>query len=127
MNKKKPTILIIEDEKLVSKAIKGKLEDNNFEVLTAGDGQEGLEIALEKRPDLILLDIVLPVMDGMTVLNKLRDDPRGAKVPVVILSNLSRGTTVEESKKLGVSTYLVKTDWKLQEVIDKVKYELGIL
>lgn len=127
MNKKKPTILIIEDEKLVSKAVKGKLEDNNFEVLTAGDGQEGLEIALEKRPDLILLDIVLPVMDGMTVLNKLRDDPRGAKVPVVILSNLSRGTTVEESKKLGVSTYLVKTDWKLQEVIDKVKYELGIL
>ena len=120
MNKNKPTILIIEDEQLARKALRRELEKNNFTVISANNGQDGLITAFEKHPDLILLDIVLPVIDGMTVLSRLRDDSWGSKVPVIILSNLSKGVSEQEGKKMGVSTYLVKTDWKLHEVIEKI-------
>ncbi len=119
-------ILIIEDEALMAAALKKKLESEGFQSLWAKDGSEGLKIALDKHPSLILLDIVLPTMDGMTVLSKLREDSWGKNVPVIILSNLSRAATIEEGKEKGVNTYLVKTDWKLSEVVQKVKHELGI-
>lgn len=121
------TILIIEDETLMASALKKKLESAGFEPLWASDGSEGLKVALDKHPDLILLDIVLPTMDGMTVLSKLREDSWGKNVPVIILSNLSRAATIEKGKEKGVNTYLVKTDWKLSEVVQKVKYELGMV
>lgn len=127
MTDNKKTLLIIEDEKLMVSALKKKLENENFNVLAAFDGAEGLKVALDKHPDLILLDIILPVMDGMTFLGKLRADSWGKDVPIIILTNLSRAATIEESKEKGVNTYLVKTDWKLSEVVQKVKYELGIL
>jgi len=123
---KKSTVLLIEDEKLLSKAIKKKLEKNGFDVLEAYDGGEGLAVALEKHPDLILLDIVLPLMDGVTLLDRLREDEWGKWVPVIILSNLSDASTVEESKKKGVNNYLVKTDWKLDEVVAKVREALKV-
>ncbi len=119
-------ILIIEDEALMAAALKKKLESEGFQTLWANDGSEGLKIALDKHPDLILLDIVLPTMDGMTVLSKLREDAWGKDVPVIILSNLSSAATIEKGKEKGVNTYLVKTDWKLSEVIQKVKHELGM-
>lgn len=119
-------ILIIEDEALMAAALKKKLESEGFQSLWANDGAEGLKVALDKHPDLILLDIVLPTMDGMTVLGKLREDAWGKDVPVIILSNLSSAATIEKGKEKGVNTYLVKTDWKLSEVIQKVKHELGI-
>ncbi len=123
----KKTILVVEDETLMVNALKKKLEAEDFNVLVAKDGSEGLNIALEKHPDLVLLDVILPVMDGMTALKNLRADSWGKDVPVIILTNLSRAATIEESKKKGVNTYLVKTDWKLAEVVQKVKYELGII
>ena len=124
MNDKKAIVLLIEDERLLSKAIKRKLEKGGFEVLEAFDGGEGLAIALEKHPNLVLLDIVLPVMDGVTLLDRLREDEWGKNVPVIILSNLSDASTVEESKTKGVNSYLVKTDWKLDEVVAKVRETL---
>lgn len=124
---KKYTILIIEDEQMVVSTLKGRLKASGFNVLVAENGSSGLKIAQESHPDLILLDIVLPVMDGITFLENLRKDDWGRKVPVIILSNLSKAETIAESKEKGVNTYLVKTDWKLKEVIQKVKYELGIL
>jgi DNA-binding response OmpR family regulator len=127
MNNKKYTIHVIEDEKMLSDAIKKKLEESGFDVITSYDGQEGLDAALKRKPDLMLLDLVLPTMDGVTVLDKLRDDEWGKKVPVIILTNLSRAETIEESKKRGVHTYLVKTNWKLDEVVEKINYELGIV
>lgn len=119
-------ILIIEDESLMASALKKKLESEGLGVVWANDGLQGLNIALQKHPDLILLDIVLPSMDGMTLLSKLREDEWGKNVPVIILSNLSRAATIEEGKEKGVNTYLVKTDWKLGEVAQKVKHELGL-
>ena len=124
MNDKKAIVLLIEDERLLSKAIKRKLEKGGFEVLEAFDGGEGLAVALEKHPNLVLLDIVLPVMDGVTLLDRLREDEWGKNVPVIILSNLSDASTIEESKNKGVNSYLVKTDWKLDEVVAKVRETL---
>ena len=117
----KKTVLIVEDEKLLSQAIKIKLEKNNFLVHEAFDGQEGLAKALEKHPDIILLDLILPVMDGVTLLEKLREDDWGKNVPIIILSNLSDASLIEESKEKGVNSYLIKTDWKLDQVVEKVR------
>ncbi len=127
MSDKKYKILIVEDEMFSVKALKKKLEDSDFQVLVAFNGVSGLEVALQEHPDLILLDLILPEMDGITMLDKLREDDWGKKVPVIILSNLSKADSIRESRERGVNTYLVKTDWKLDEVIAKVKYELGIL
>lgn len=124
---KKPLILVVEDEDLILKALRRKLDENGFETALAKDGKEGLDIALDKHPDLILLDIVLPVMDGMSFLDELRKDEWGGKVPVIVLTNLSRASAKKESEEKGVRTYLLKTDWKLDEVVKKIKNELGIV
>jgi DNA-binding response OmpR family regulator len=118
------TILIIEDEKLLADALKRKLERSGFSVFIAIDGAEGLEFALDKHPDLILLDIVMPIMDGITVLDRIREDEWGAKVPVLILSNLSDAESIKESKASGINDYLIKTDWKISDVVKKVKENL---
>ena len=122
----KKKILIVEDERLLLNAIKRKLELNGFNVIEAYDGAEGFGVALEKKPDLILLDLVLPVMDGVTLLERIRENEWGKNVPIIILSNLSDASTISDSKKKGVNDYLVKTDWKLDEVIGKVKSTLDI-
>lgn len=118
-------ILVIEDDENIRKAIETKLKSVGFNVLTASDGSEGYNTALSERPDLILLDVILPVMDGVTVLDKLRADAWGKDVPIIILSNLSKVDAIEESKQKGVKHYLVKTDWKLEDVVDKIRSELG--
>ena len=118
------TILIIEDEKLLADALKRKLERSGFSVFIAIDGAEGLEFALDKHPDLILLDIVMPIMDGITVLDRIREDEWGAKVPVLILSNLSDAESIKESKASGINDYLIKTDWKISDVVKRVKETL---
>jgi two-component system, OmpR family, alkaline phosphatase synthesis response regulator PhoP len=120
----KHKILIIEDEKLIVVALKKKLESEGFDVETEYDGVSGLRAALGMHPDLILLDIVLPGIDGVTLLGSLRADEWGAKVPVIILTNLNDASTIEESRKKGVNSYLVKTDWKLNDVVDKVRSTL---
>jgi DNA-binding response OmpR family regulator len=120
----KQKILIIEDEKLIVVALKKKLESEGFDVETEYDGVSGLRAALGMHPDLILLDIVLPGIDGVTLLGSLRADEWGAKVPVIILTNLNDASTIEESRKKGVNSYLVKTDWKLNDVVDKVRSTL---
>lgn len=119
-------ILIVEDEEMLLDALKKKLEGIGLTALLAKDGSEGLKIAFENKPDLILLDIILPVMDGITFLERLRKDEWGNNVPVIVLSNLSKASTISESKEKGVKMYLVKTDWKLDDVIEKVKNELGL-
>lgn len=119
-------ILIIEDEEAELRALKNKFQGEGFECLEAKDGAEGLRLATRYRPDLILLDLILPVMDGITMLKKLREDEWGKDVPVVILTNLSDDKAVTESIKNGVYSYLVKTDWRLEDVVKKVKSKLGM-
>lgn len=119
-------ILIVEDEVALLQALTEKLKREEFEILQAKNGEEGLQQALNLHPDLILLDIIMPVMDGMTMLLKLRNDDWGKTVPVMILTNLSDEQKVSESLQQGVYDYLVKSGWTLEDLVNKIKDRLGI-
>ena len=118
-------ILIIEDEKPLLSALKDKFSRENLETLDAKNGKEGLEIALKKHPDLILLDLVLPIIDGLEMLKKLRKDTWGKNAIVMILTNLSDAEKLAEAIKIGVDDFMVKTDWTLEKIVKKVKKRLG--
>ena len=120
MNK---TILIIEDEAALRKILSDLLQKNNFSILEAKDGKEGVEIALEKHPDLILLDLLMPVMNGMDALKKIRKDTWGEKVPVIILTNLNATDEklVQDMVTERPLYYLIKSDWNINDVVKKVK------
>jgi DNA-binding response OmpR family regulator len=117
------TILVIEDEKNLRDAIVDMLRLKNFLFLEAKDGKEGMDLALSKHPDLILLDLLMPEMDGMTALKKIREDAWGEHVPVIILTNLSATDEklVEDVVTDKPMYYLVKSDWKLHDVINKIE------
>jgi DNA-binding response OmpR family regulator len=119
--KTQPTILIIEDEQPLLKALTIKLENEHFTVFTAQNGEEGLALALQHHPDIILLDIVMPIMDGVTVLKHLRNDPWGKTAKVIVLSNLSQTIEEDEVIEKGVEEYLVKTNWSLDDVVTKIR------
>ena len=122
----KKTILIIEDELPMLKALSDKFTLEGFEILEAKDGAEGLETAISKKPDLIILDIFMPVMDGKEMFEKLRSDAWGKTVPVIILTNLNPDDkTLDQLMKNGPSYYFIKSKWKLEELVSKVKKELG--
>ena len=119
-------ILIVEDEQDLRQTLVDKLTREGFDVLEAKNGEEGLKAALKEHPDLILLDIIMPVMDGMTMMKKIREDEWGRGVPVIMLTNLSDIERVSEAVESGIYEYLVKSDWKIEDVVKKVKKKLGI-
>lgn len=126
-NGMKKTILIVEDELPMLKALSDKFALEGFEVLEAKDGEEGLKTATSKKPDLIILDIFMPVMDGKVMFQKLRADEWGKTVPVIILTNLNPDDkTLDDLMKNGPSYYFIKSKWKLEELVSKVKKELGV-
>lgn len=114
-------ILIVEDEISIASALKLKLEKEGFQVLLAGDGKKGLALALKEIPDLILLDVVMPVMDGLTMMEKLRADKAGKKIKVLILTNLTRLDGTFDVSKYKEIDYLVKSQWKISDLIKKIK------
>lgn len=120
----KHTILIVEDEVSLRNALCNKLMREGFNILEAKNGEEGLEVALREKPDLILLDIVMPKMDGMAMLTKLREDQWGKDAKVIMLTNLSDNDKIAKSLENGAFEYLVKTDWKLEDVVAKVRERL---
>lgn len=125
MTKTKSKILIIEDECSLRKALADKFTKEGFMVIEAKDGEEGLKLALKEKPDLILLDIIMPKMDGITMLGKLREDKWGKDVRVIILTNLEDENKVMESVQKGAYDYLIKSDWKLEDVVKKAKEKLA--
>lgn len=120
----KHTILIVEDNLPEMNALQDKFTSEGFSVLEAKNGEEGLEVALREHPDLILLDIIMPVMDGMTMLKKLREDAWGKNTHVIILTNLDSNEKISEAIELGSYKYLIKTNWKLEDVVAKVRERL---
>ena len=120
----KKTILVVEDEISLLNALCDKLTRENFAVLEAKNGEEGLEVALREHPDLILLDIIMPVMDGITMLKKLREDAWGKNAKVIILTNLSDNEKMAEALEQKSHEYLVKSDWKIEDVVAKVRERL---
>ncbi|OGI29566.1 MAG: hypothetical protein A2288_03180 [Candidatus Moranbacteria bacterium RIFOXYA12_FULL_44_15] len=122
MEKKK--ILIVEDEASLHESLGEFLSAEGFEVLNAYDGEEGLAIVREKKLDLVLLDIILPKKDGYEVLAEIRKDEEMKNVPVILLTNLESAEDVQKAFEKGATTYLVKSDYKMEEVAEKIKETL---
>jgi len=123
--KKQKKILVVEDHPALSQALMEKLTAEGFEAIQARDGEEGLTMAFMEHPDLILLDIIMPKVDGATMLKQLRADAWGSSVPVVVLSNVEFfGGTEESDLSSEVSDYLIKTKSSLEDVLKKVKESL---
>jgi len=118
------TILLIEDEQLLQKTLGDVLGNEGYKIINALDGEIGLRLAKEKKPDLILLDIILPKLNGFDVLKKLREDPETKWIPVIVLTNLEQTKDIEKALSLGASAYLVKNNYTMAEVIEKIKKSL---
>lgn len=115
-------ILIVEDEKILAEMYKEKFEKEGFEVFLGFDCQEGLKLAKEKKPDLILLDILLPGNEnGVSFLRKIRENPEISQIPVIAFSNYDDPKTKRESLELGAKDYLIKTNYTPQEIVEKIK------
>jgi two-component system alkaline phosphatase synthesis response regulator PhoP len=117
----KKTILIVDDEEEIREIYKTKLSRDGYRVIAADSGTKGAEMALEKRPDLILLDIVLPMKEGFSVLEDLKKNPKTKKIPVIIFSNLNQDYEEKMAKELGAEAYLVKTNVTPEEVVGAVE------
>lgn len=118
----KQKILIIEDDEILSKVIKEELEESDFEVLQAFDGEEGLSTAKlqEKKPNLILLDIMMPKMDGFEVLKALKGNPETKNIPVFILTVLGSDEDIKKGIQLGARDYIVKSQHAVSEIVEKI-------
>jgi DNA-binding response OmpR family regulator len=114
-------ILIVEDDRFLRELIARKLKNEGYEVLEAVDGEEGLKRIKEEKPDLVLLDLILPGIDGFEVLAKAKEDPDTAQIPVIILSNLGQREEIEKGMKLGAIDYLIKAHFTPGEIIEKIK------
>lgn len=114
-------ILLIEDEEALQRTMAEYLTDEKFEVLGAMDGQTGLEMAQTKLPDIILLDIILPKMDGFLVLEELKKSEKTKHIPVILLTNLENMENIQKAFEKGAAAYLIKADFKLEDVVGKIK------
>jgi len=119
-------ILIVEDDAILLSTLADNFSHAGFEIIKAKDGEEGFASALSEKPDLILLDILLPKMDGIAVLKKLRQEDWGKDIPVIILTNLNSPANVSEAlEDMGeLKEYLVKSDLKIKDLIARVKERL---
>lgn len=119
--KQKKRILVVEDEEALRRALTEKLQHEGFAVTAAPDGEEGLKLGLDEQPDLILLDIIMPRLDGIKMLKALRADKGwGMDVPVIVLTNSREKGDIVEALSEGVTQYLAKADWKIEDVVKKV-------
>jgi DNA-binding response OmpR family regulator len=127
IKKEKFKIAVIEDDEVISKSLCGELEDAGFETIRAFNGLEGLKLVLSKSPDLILLDIVMPKMDGMTMMAKLRESSDyGKNVPVILLTNLNADDKIMHGVvKDEPAYYLVKNNFSAADVVEKVRERLS--
>jgi len=124
LNKK---VLIVEDETPLRTAVADILAFEGFTVFQAKNGLEGLEASLKEHPDLILLDLMMPVMDGLTMLGKLRQDQEWGKgANVILLTNISDPEQVARVTDAGAYDFLVKSDWSIEDVVKKIKTKLGV-
>ena len=127
MADKKVKILLIEDEEMLANMYEVKFQNEGFEVVKALDGASGLEMSKSTNPDMILLDVIMPKMDGFSVLKSMREDPATKDLPVMLLTNLGQDEDIEKGKELGVIGYLVKANVTPSEVVEAVKKELAKL
>ena len=117
-------ILFIEDEPALQKTFGDILKQEGYEMISALDGEIGLRLAKDRKPDLILLDLILPKVNGFEVLKELKEDKETKDVPVIVLTNLEGVADIDRVIELGATTYLVKASYSLEEVVAKIKKAL---
>ena len=117
-------ILIIEDEEALSSVLKEKFEAEGYFVSTAKNGEEGLSLIDKAMPDIVLLDLILPKINGFQVLEALKSDPDKKAIPVVVLSNLGEDDNIKRAILLGAADYFVKSQHPIKEIVEKVKFQL---
>jgi len=121
MSDMKIKILLIEDDPFLSSMYTTKFELENFTVFSGDDGQKGLDLALAEIPDIILLDIMMPVMNGFEVLEQLKKDERTKNIPVILLTNLNQKDDIEKGLSMGANDYLIKAHFMPSEVVEKIR------
>lgn len=119
------TVMVAEDDKFLMKVYKVKLNKAGYNVVTATNGEAALELAVAEKPDIILLDIVMPKKSGLEVLEELRANPDFQKTPIVLLSNLSQEVDIDKATALGANGYLVKSNVQFKEVITTIEEHLA--
>jgi DNA-binding response OmpR family regulator len=118
-------ILIVEDEELIYELLQRKLTQEGYEVSVAKDGNEGLEKMREIKPDLVLLDIIMPKKGGFEVMTEMQKEENLRDIPVIVISNSGQPVELDKAKELGAKDWLIKTEFDPQEVIEKVKKQIG--
>ena len=117
---KSKKIIIIEDDAILLKTLNVELLSNGFETLSAVNGESGLDLIKKEKPNLVLLDLLMPKMDGFKVLEVLKNDKQLSKIPVVVLSNLSQKADIEKAKNLGAIDFYEKATTNLSELVEKI-------
>ncbi|HEX9008548.1 MAG TPA: response regulator [Patescibacteria group bacterium] len=121
MNENNPKkILVAEDDELYGKVYLNKLTKEGYQVFLVLNGKEAIEVAKRERPDLILMDIIMPVMDGFTALKEIKSDPATQNLRVLIMSNLSQDADISKAKEMGAEDYFVKSNISISEFIEKI-------
>ena len=123
MSNQNPTILIVEDDDFLSRALLKKCEQENFTVLHANDGEQGLALAVNQKPDCIVTDIMMPLMDGIEMSRQIRSDDWGKDVPIVILTNIGYPGRENEAQAVNAE-YLVKANCHLEEIMEVIRSKL---
>lgn len=119
-------ILLIEDDAMLGNIAADKFRANGFTVIRAEGGRDGIAMALRENPDLVLLDVIMPGMNGMDVLKAMKSDARLRDIPVVLFSNIAQEKEVAEAKALGAAEYLVKVDYTPPEIVERVRQILNV-
>ncbi len=120
-NKQQASVLVVEDDKFLRDLIQEKLQKEGFSVLSAVDGEEGLRLINEQPPLLILLDLILPGVDGFEVLRRLKADPKTASIPVIVLSNLGQKEDMDRAMHDGAEDFMVKARFTPSEIVAKIR------
>lgn len=123
--KTKHKILVIEDEDLIRSALMTILKEEDYEVIYAKDGLEGLALAEKEQPSLIILDLLLPKLDGQTMLERVRENPWGRDIPVIVYTNVSDAMPVHDTLKSGATHYYIKADTSSEELIKTIEKMLN--
>lgn len=125
MHDQKIKIALIEDDFAIVQMYRMKFESEGYEVVTTGDGESGLKLIADSKPDVVLLDINMPVMDGSEMLKQLRASPEGKEIKVIMLTNLGESEAPESIRELGILDFIVKAEMTPKQVADRVKQVLG--
>jgi DNA-binding response OmpR family regulator len=123
---RKPLVLVVEDDVFLANVHKKKLTKEGFEVAMAGNGEEGLAFAQKSKPDIILLDLIMPVKDGFQTLKELKENPELKDIKVIVLSNLSQEDDKQRIMDMGAVDYIVKANISFREIINQIKRHLEI-